>query len=291
MIKERQPLLFGLTQRPPLTGHAVLLLLFTLCMACKAPAQQQGGDTSTQNNAFITCDQCLLFDVDPLGQFYTVDRLSRLNKYNTEGKLMYNYTNRELGRLHSIDVSNPMKIFLFYRDLSKVIIVDNTLAEIQRFDLDQFGFQDVSAAGPSNDNQIWVFDKFSLLLMKLDQEGNVTLKSDPVQMLTASRIIPDQIIQRDTRVFINNFQDGLLIFDQYAQFMKNPNLVPGKHFGVQGDQVYFLEGKNFVRYSIKYNDFRKEPLPSSVAGRAIQVIATEEQNFYLTELGIELAEN
>lgn len=242
--------------------------------------------TITDNEALlIPCSDCRNLLVDPLGQLYTVDARSELRKYEASGKLLYSYTNRELGDVHSVNVSNPMKVFLFYRDFARIIVLDNTLAEIRRIDIEQFGLQDISAAAPSNDNQLWVFDKLSGLLLKLDQEGREILKSDPMQLLAPSPFIPDDILQKDTRVFLNDFDEGLLIFDQYGQFLKNPSILPGKHFEVVGEQCYFTKGRDLFLYEIKTDQLKQQQLEVS-SDSLLKLVITEQRRYYLDSLGV-----
>lgn len=269
----------------PYLAQTGIIVFILLCTGCFIGVRSQESALYPFSPLLIACENCRDFQVDPLGNIYSFDKNNELRKYDKSGNLLYSYSNRQLGSMHSFDVSNPMKVFLFYRDLARIIILDNTLAEIQQFDLESLNLQDASAAAPSNDNQLWVFDKFSLLLMKISQDGKILLKSDPVQMLVAGGSIPDVIAQRDTRVFLNDFDKGLLIFDQYGQFIENTKIMTGQYFAIQNNQCYYLED-GLLKVYLTNERVLETKKPSINTEGIKKVILGEDAAHYMTDEGI-----
>src|SRR5687768_4036966 len=64
---------------------------------------------------------------DDLGNAYMVEK-NELKKYSAEGILLATYSNNNLGDLTVVDASDPLKLLLFFKDLSKIIFLDNTLS-------------------------------------------------------------------------------------------------------------------------------------------------------------------
>ncbi|MBD0332705.1 MAG: hypothetical protein ICV66_08615, partial [Chitinophagaceae bacterium] len=57
--------------------------------------------------------------VDNLGNLYVVTPTDQLKKFNSNGDSISVYNDvKRFGKLHSLDVSNPLKIILFYKDFS-----------------------------------------------------------------------------------------------------------------------------------------------------------------------------
>ena len=59
------------------------------------------------------------------------------NVYTLKGNAFYknnqeNYQNLNLGEIFSIDIRNPFKIVLFYKNFNTVILLDNRLNEIEK---------------------------------------------------------------------------------------------------------------------------------------------------------------
>src|ERR1019366_2098029 len=96
---------------------------------------------------YRTGDYSLIKSLPVKASFLTTDQFSncyiisdnQLLEYDSLGRYLANYSDKTLGNLASIDASNPMKLQLFYRDLGKVITLDNMLAytvSVNLIDLD-----------------------------------------------------------------------------------------------------------------------------------------------------------
>lgn len=70
-----------------------------------------------------------LVTTDNLGYFYTATG-DLLEKYDASGSLYKTYSNKTLGKIHSIDASNPLKLVLFYKEASQIVFLDNNLSLI-----------------------------------------------------------------------------------------------------------------------------------------------------------------
>src|SRR5688572_3667151 len=67
------------------------------------------------------------FEADNFGNIYTVKN-EELCKYLPNGKRHARYSNLRYGNITSLDVSNPLKILLYYRDFQQIIFLDNQLS-------------------------------------------------------------------------------------------------------------------------------------------------------------------
>jgi len=64
---------------------------------------------------------------DHLGQFYMFDD-KQITKYDQKGNRVCSYSNNQLGSISHADVSDPLRIMLFYRDFNKLVFLDKNLA-------------------------------------------------------------------------------------------------------------------------------------------------------------------
>ncbi len=87
-----------------------------------------------------------------------------LSKKN--GSKQWVFSDFSLGEISYVDLINPLKILLFYQETNTVVFLDNTLNEIERFDVTTFPQQlfagEVTQAG---NNMLWIFDEFSRQLI------------------------------------------------------------------------------------------------------------------------------
>jgi hypothetical protein len=90
---------------------------------------------------------------------------------------------RKFGKVHSIDVSNPLKVLLYYKDFSSIVVLDRLLSARSTIVLRRKNILDVTAIGQSFDNNIWVFDAFDNKLKKIDDEGNILLETPDLRQV------------------------------------------------------------------------------------------------------------
>ncbi len=98
-------------------------------------------------------------------QFIGADELGNLffmeNQvfYRKSGQRIFSFSNIDLGAITAVDVGNPFKILLFYRDFNSVIILDNNLNELsERLDFTgETQFNNVLFVGNSSQNNIWLY--------------------------------------------------------------------------------------------------------------------------------------
>lgn len=143
-----------------------------------------------------------LVDVDALMNIYLVDGSNRIIKLDSSGHELFQATFRNLGRIESIDVDNPFKVLVYYADNQTALILDNTLAEIQRIRFTDWHFEDVTACCLSTDNSIWLFDGIDRRIKKCDQSGNVLLASDPFSILGVDITRPHALIDDGQEIIV-----------------------------------------------------------------------------------------
>lgn len=97
--------------------------------------------------------------IDNTGNIFIVEA-RYLFVYDTAGNKKNEYINKYLDDITSIDVSNPFKILLFYKNFNKIIFLSNKLTEIDKgVDLEDLNLYYIEAACNSSKNGFWVFDK------------------------------------------------------------------------------------------------------------------------------------
>ena len=76
--------------------------------------------------------------------------------------LFLQYQNVSLGKITKVDITNPLKVAVFYEEFNSVIILDNQLNEIQKIDFSKLETPIVAmAVGICGQNKLWVFDNLS----------------------------------------------------------------------------------------------------------------------------------
>ncbi len=117
---------------------------------------------------------------DNYGTIYSLKN-NTLYKINENKSL--NYCNVQFGEISSVNIFNPLKINVFYKNFNTVIILDNRLAEISKIDFNISENQkNVTHVSTGADNTIWLFNQDTQQLELYDYRTNKTKsKTLPIQ--------------------------------------------------------------------------------------------------------------
>jgi hypothetical protein len=188
--------------------------------------------------------------VDNLDNIYVVSSTGQLKKFNNRGDSVGVFNGmRNYGKLQAIDVSNPLKPLLFYRDFSTVVILDRLLASRTSFDLRRHNVLQPTAIGLSYDNNIWVFDQYDNKLKKLDESGNTLLETADFRQAFNQAITPQKIINDNGLVYLADSAQGIFVFDNYGAFKRKIVLKNWRNIDVWGGKVVRLGSDAVIVYN------------------------------------------
>jgi hypothetical protein len=198
----------------------VYLLIFLACLLSADCFSQNNGSDSLVLMRTYTGD---IADVamDNLDNLYIVSPTGQIKKLNAAGDSIGVYNQaKNYGKLYTIDVSNPLKILLFYKDYSTIVILDRFLASQGKLDLKRYSVLNPSAVGNSYDNDIWVYDEFDNKLKKIDEQGKKVLETSDFRTIFDESIAPQKIFSDNGLVYLADTANGVFVFDNYGTFKK-----------------------------------------------------------------------
>lgn len=227
-----------------------------------------------------------LYTPDNLGNLYVLTREGLLIKYNSHGDSLNVFNDiRRYGPVYDIDVTNPLKILIYYRDFAAIVTLDRFLNRINKIDLRQSGIFQSRAIGLANDNRIWVFDEQSAKLKKIDDNGRILSETPDLRQVL--NILPDpvKIVDRDGFVYLYDRSNGLYIFDYYGT-LKNELALKGlTDFQITGKTITGRRNGNLVIYTPGILNLNEQPLPPPIAN-AEMISVVPKGIFTRTEDGI-----
>ncbi len=218
---------------------------------------------------------------DRMGYLYVISKTNQLYKYSSSGKLLstlnYNYS----GNISLIDVSNPLEIYVFYRELNSIVFLDNNLAFRGDINLSNFSIGQASSIARSYDNGIWVFDVADLQVKKLNKDGATTLQSANVRQFTqANTIMPTFMYDNNERLYVNDSSLGILVFDVFTNYIKTIPLKGIADFKILGDDLFYCKNKVLFAYNLKGLLQKSIQLPDSLT---ISDFSIEKDRLYLVK--------
>ena len=192
------------------------------------------------------------FTVDNLDNIYLVSSTNQLKKLSSNGDSIAVFNNvKKYGKVTLIDVSNPLKVLLYYRDFATIVILDRFLNVRNSIDLRKQNILQVRAIGQSYDNKIWVYDEVENKLKKIDDDGTLLQETPDFRQLFDPAPSPQKIFDQDQYVYLYDSSLAVYVFDYYGS-LKNKILISGwKNFKVAGQYIFGSDTETLFRYDIK----------------------------------------
>lgn len=157
------------------------------------------------------------FNADNLGNIYLVDNNNQLKKLNNRGDSVGVFNEvRKYGRLFYIDVTNPLKLLLYYQNFSTIVVLDRFLMIRNVINLRSQNIFNVKAIANAYDNNIWVFDEGDAKLKKIGENGDLLAETVDCRLLFDTVPAPVTIIDESGFVNLYDPEKGFFIFDIYG---------------------------------------------------------------------------
>ncbi len=244
------------------------LLLGSLIGQADQPAIQSPADHLFQPVVSIPVTAKLIA-TDKLQQLYVVTASNELIKYSAEGVEAFRYNDNSLGELKTIDVTDPFNLLLYYPEYLTVTTLDRTLSKTGDYLLYDLDVTDVQAVGMSNDNNVWLYDDTSFKLKKINRAGETLAESNDLSMLLNDSPAPNFITERNNWVYVNAPQSGILVFDNFGQYVKQIPIAGLQQFSIVDDRLLYLCEQSLCSFHLKSLLGTRYSLPRMVpdAGR------------------------
>lgn len=207
------------------------------------------------------------FTTDNLDNLYVLNSRNQIKKFNSNGDSVAVFNDvKKFGQATLIDVSNPLKILLYYRDFATVVMLDRFLNVVNSVDLRKQGVLQARAIGQSYDNKIWVYDELEARLKKLDEDGSLLQETADFRMLFSDSPVPVKIADENKYVYVYDPARSVYVFDYYGA-LKNAILIRDwENFRVSGKYIFGSKADTLYRYSISSFSYDEWPMPAPVKG-------------------------
>jgi len=251
------------------------LIGIVLLLVCARSAAQT--DTSFKLVKTVKGD-IVSFTVDNLDNIYLLSSTNQVKKLNANGDSVAIFNDvKKFGQASLIDVSNPLKVLLYYRDFATVVVLDRLLNVRNIIDLRKQDILQARAIGQSYDNKIWLYDEVENKLKKIDEEGKLLLETPDFRQLFDQAPIPQKIFDQDQYVYLYDSSQAVFVFDYYGA-LKNKILITGwQNFKVAGKYIFGSGNSKLFRYNIQTAGIDEWKMPD-------QLYKTQSFNFSSSRL-------
>lgn len=161
------------------------------------------------------------FEVDNLGNVYLIAKDQQIKKVNPQYDSVGLFNEvRNFGPLFAIDVSNPLRVILWYKDFATLVILDRFLNRRTIIDLRRTGILQCSAVAQSFDNNIWLFDELDNKVKKMNEAGDILLESADFRILFDDPPHPFKMEDFNKQLYAYDSTRGLVVLDYFGAYQQ-----------------------------------------------------------------------
>ncbi len=212
------------------------------------------------------CGDIVAFTVDNLDNIYILNSRNQIKKLNSNGDSVAIYNDvRKYGIATLMDVSNPLKTLLFYKDFATVVSLDRFLNVVNAIDLRRSNVLQAKAISQSYDNKLWVYDELENKLKKIDESGKLLLETPDFRLLFDVLPQPQKIFDENRFVYLYDSAYGVNVFDYYGALRNNIMIQHWQNFKVVGNYIFGSKNDTLYRYNINSTYFDEWKMPKEIA--------------------------
>lgn len=179
--------------------------------------------------------------IDGFGNLYVIYQ-HEIIKYNSAGVLQKKFSIKRYGKIDDVDVTNPLKILIYYKDFQQLVFLDNQLTQTSdMLSLETLGYEQTGLVCSSANNSFWIYNKQNNELLRFDAELKTLVKTGNLKRILNIDIKPNFLKEHGTYVYLNCPDEGILVFDIYGTYYKTIPLKQLKEFNVVNNNIYYFE--------------------------------------------------
>lgn len=199
---------------------------------------------------------------DTYGNLYISDVKGNINKYDSTGKFLMNFSPQKLGTVTLLEAANTVRIFVFYRDFQEYVVLERFLGPQPNslLDPDQIGFGRLATM--SSDYNLWVMDEATFSLKKYDRQFNKVLYQTALELLLDPRDYDITFLREyQNNLYVNDRNSGVLVFDAFGSYKKKIPFKGIDFFSFQNEEMYYALRDTLHFFHLYLFTTRIVPLP------------------------------
>jgi hypothetical protein len=207
--------------------------------------------------------------IDEAKNIYVVDG-PKIMVYDPAGFHDYSFSNMYTGTIHSIDVSNPEQILLFYKEDQGIRFINQYFRTIpQPFSLTEKGYQDVAAACVSDDDNLYIFENGKQQLTKLSTQGDFITQGLTLNEQIGQTIHPAYMLFRNGTLYVSDPEKGIFLFNPIGQYLETLPIKGVSQFRIDDGNLIYTLDSTAVFYNLETRNNQHFKLPFEVSNNTL----------------------
>ncbi len=246
--------------------YMVLISIYS-CAQTKQTISEQLNEKQIKSDSnfiysnFIAGDFSYM-DIDVLDNLYII-KSNQLKKINAKGDSAGIFNDvKKYGNPTLLDISNPLKILLYYKSFSTVVVLDRFLSFRNSINFRNKNIFKVKSIATSYDNNIWIFDEQDYKLKKINDAGSVLSETNDWRQIFDETPTPTEIKDNDGFVYLYDPQKGFYIFDYYGSLKNNLAFLQWEHIAISNNKIMGFVNNSLQVYTLNTLSLKTYNLPT-----------------------------
>lgn len=204
--------------------------------------------------------------IDVLNNIYLITD-NKVEKYSFSHKTTVNYNFQIPDSEMIVDVSNPFKILIFSPNNYSLKYINNQMTESAKtIYLDKFTSDNIPLACTSYNNCFWLFNASEKRIERYNMSLTKTHQSSPIYLLSNEDFSPKHMAEYNEKLYLFIPNNGVLIFDKFAAFVKKIPIIFEKKSSFINNQFFYIKGNSIMIYNTKtFEDFQLIEMENEIA--------------------------
>ena len=223
-----------------------------LLISCASAKPTPSKSNSRPWPASVVQQDSLLLDA--IGQVYawhpdnSLEKIRSANQLADLDTLRYRYSNVRLGKLQSVDLTNPLRPVLFYADAQTVVLLHRNLVELRIVNLIDLGIDAADAVAYAPNDGLWVYSADNQKLIQVDLNGKPVYQSVEMSQLFGKSIRAKELVATPSQVAMATTDGRILLFGPFAAY-RSALLRNGHNLLANEERLLFVEGDRWWNYT------------------------------------------
>jgi hypothetical protein len=216
-----------------------------------------------------------VFKICPLGIEYKYDNQMIVKSENKESDTFYT---AKFGSLSFLDTRFPLKKLAYFKESNSFLVLNNRFGIVTHTQLDKIGLFESLFVTYSSDGLIWVFDRVSNRLLKINENNDIKFQTDNPFFYKNKAYFPTHFFDLKSKMIALDTAFGLFVLDSYGNLLESiPSASISKVFVVQS---YVLLIKDKQLFQFDYENYQFKTIKTEVDISTVKNIFYDQGSFY-----------
>ena len=266
------------------TRIKILTFSVLLCLAIFHVAAQQPLPRWLKS---IPVSQPSALSKDRKDNIYIANDAGDVLQFDINGNRINTYSPDKPGVVTLIEAWAALRILIFYQDFQEYLFLDRFLNASPYYQIDHENVGFSSLLTLAEDNNLWLIDNENLNLVKFDITTNQVLINTSLNNYILMEGNDLNFIRAyQQQVFINDAGNGILVFDNFGNYVKKLPVKGLDYFNFHQDELYYVYGDAI--HFINLYSLRERTIPLGAEKQYHSVLLIDNKAFLAGENTIDI---